>query len=411
MSPFIDGELAGKESSRLEEHLESCPDCDRRLKDTRAMVSYLSSLPVIEPTLEESYRLMNRVRAEMAEPGRMRPVHARLRVTAAAITILIAVSIGTTWAILAGGQAPTKVEVTSGGQDDSGWISGPVSDSDTPATTRPTQARLAMATMTQPSLSVSQKDYSPSDLKAFRNDLGTRLDFYSSYWYPASTGSLDAVGLTQKQGELTDVLAAQAGQAGKNPQEVKAAVKAALDHAGQEIPLLPCYAEQAKVEGKDAWLISVSGPEDYLLFSNKQLPSAMYLATQGGEPSLKISEALLQQLAGMLAPLYTGVADTAGSPQSLEEMPILEVETKGATTPEQQRQFQSFLSQVAAQYNSLDLISALEGLNYEQLLMLVQGNWSRLAVEGVDLTEFLAPPKRLFAVDTATGTVIWTSSK
>lgn len=414
IGPFLDGELVRDKSEQLQAHIQSCPDCGGLLKTMSAMVDSLSSLATIEPSAQESYRLINRVRAEMQEPGPERVTRSRLRLTAAAITILVAASIGTTWAVLAGGEPATRVEVAPE-EPQGGWFTGPVSASNLAGAAR---GQLVMANTTKPSVAVSATDYSASELKSFRNDLGTRLDFYSSYWYPALTSGLDTAGLAENQTKLTAQIADQAAQAGKNPDEVKQAIGAALSQSDQTIPLLPCYAEQAKVEGKDAWLISISGPEDYLLFTNQELPPSMYLAAQGGEASLKISETLLAQLATMLAPFYgtsyVSLQNNSFSDQGVQGTTPLEQTlstVQAELSPEQQQQFQVFMRQIAAQSNNLDLIAALEGLNYNQLLMLVQGNWSGLAEQGVDLTRFLVPPNRLYAIDTTSGAVIWAGSK
>jgi hypothetical protein len=420
MGPFVDGELLAEECEGLEDHVRSCPLCESRLEAMRALTRALSSLPVIEPTPKESYRLMNRIRAEMESPSPARAGRARLRVAAAALTLLVAASIGTTWVILAASGTATRVDVTS---QEPGQTS--VDEIAQQETGTQVLGQLAMADTTKPATSVSEKDYSTADLKNFHQDLGARLDFYSSYWYPAATSGLNTADLTKNQEKLTQTIADQAAQAGKNPDEAKKAVDVALEQAKQSVPLLPCYAEQAKVEGKDAWLISLSGPEDYLLFSNQELPKAMYMAAQGGEASLRISETLLNQLAAMVAPFYANAynstqAQQPGTAKSSDTInsstaqgdflnaPISQLQ--GELSPEQQQQFQAFLRQVATQSNNLDLLSSLEGLNYEQLLMLIQGNWSGLAEQGVDLTHFLVPPKRLYAVDAASGAVIWSGS-
>jgi hypothetical protein len=197
-----------------------------------------------------------------------------------------------------------------------------------------------------------------------------------------------------------------------------------MDEAGDE-PVLPCYAERARLDGKDAWLISASGPEDYLLFPDQQRPPAMILASLGGEESLKLSESALKELASILAP--SGKENTplvpAGTLQredTAQDETTAE-ETAGATgnaeektwTGEGQEQvqedFQAFLRRLAAQGTSLDTLSALQELNYEQVLQMLQGDWGSLARGGVNLSDFLTPPQRLWAVDCATGEIIWSA--
>jgi hypothetical protein len=420
IGPYMDGELAGAEPSRLENHLESCPHCARQLEFLRGITRQLSLLPAIEPTQEERYRLVNRVRREMIAPAAPKPMYGRVRVVATALSLLVAATVGVTWVVLGGGGTPTTVEVSQSEEGTSNGMTVLPSGNDLVTSTVGT-IKTPASDVTQPSLVISGKDYTPTELANFRNDLGTRLDFYSSYWYPASTSGAGSASLGEVQKQLTDDLAQQASATGKNPDEVKGAVKTALAQAGNAT-LLPCYAEQARVGGKDAWLVSLSGPEDYLLFPNPQIPSAMNIASRGGAVSLNISESLLRQLAAMLTPYSPSSASaiskeqTARSqqnsgpePSTTSELPVTTPgnDTLVETTPEQRQAFQSFLRDLAAQGTSYDLIQALQGLNYQQLLMLVQGNWSALAADGIDLTDFLIPPQRLWAIDTATNTVIW----
>jgi Putative zinc-finger len=419
---YLDGELAPDDSSRMEEHLESCPRCMRQLEFLRGITLQLSLLPSIEPTAEERHQLINRVRREMTAPSAPKPMYGRVRVVATALSLLVAATVGLTWMVLGGGGTPTNIEVSQSEGESSNGMTG-LTRGENLQTGAIGTITTPVSDVTQPSLVVSGKDYTPTELANFRNDLGTRLDFYSSYWYPASTSGAGAASLGEVQSKLTDDLAEKAAETGKNPDEVKSAVKTALAQAGNAT-LLPCYAEQAKVGGKDAWLVSLSGPEDYLLFPNQQIPSAMNIASRGGAVSLKISESLLRQLAAMLTPYSPGSTsaadkgqastygqDSGGQPQVTVDQSVAGQSTLGTSlatvTPEQQQDFQSFLRDLAAQGTSYDLIQALQGMNYQQLLMLVQGNWSALAADGIDLTDFLIPPQRLWAIDTATNTVIW----
>ena len=428
--PYVDGELAGAESSRLEKHLESCRDCTCRLSFIRGLAHEIASLPAIEPTAEESIRLMNRIRGEMAAPAAHKPAARRVRLATAALSLLVAVTVGVTWAIWGGGGPATNVEVTSvEGGEPSGETKFESTTGMEPHAGWPADAGTISTAMTRPSLVVSGNEYTPKELETFRNDLGTRLDFYSTYWYPAGSTNVQAAGIEQIRQDLVDDLSQQAQAAGRNPEELKKAIQAALAQEGDNT-LLPCYAELAKMAGKDVWLVSMSGPEDYLLFPDPQLPPAMYLASRGGETSLKISEALLKELASRLAPYYgsstaplypaetnagPGVRGGVGQGGAANGQPPASTEGTGGTqgetlTPEQeerQRAFQTFLRDLAAQGNNLDLINALERLNYEQLLLLLQGNWSALAAEGVNLADFLAPPKRLWVIDAASDAVIW----
>ncbi len=428
IGPYTDGELSELEAREIREHLEACRDCAQRYALTRSILRDVASLPAIVPTPEESYRLMNRLRREMAEPVPSGAGRRRLQVAAAAISLLVVATVaGVTLAVWGGGGPTTVVEESATGEAIS---SESFNEAGQPGTSLPGGEALergfAAATMTAPELVVSEREYTPEELESFRNDLGTRLDFYSTYWYPACGGAADVAALEKLQADLVEDMAAQAAAAGRDPGELERAVAAVLAEEAGDL-VLPCYAELARMDGKDTWLVSVSGPEDYLLFPDQQRPPSMFLVSMGGEESLEISESLLRQLAAMLAPsserdsfsipagTYKGLQDSqrdsaAGDAASeAGEGTGEREEQENALSPQSQGDFQSFLRSLAAQGTSLDLISALEGLNYEQMLMLLNGDWGSLAADGVNLGDFLAPPQRLQAVDCISGEIVWKS--
>jgi len=427
---YIDGELNAQEAKALREHIDSCDKCSRHYAVMRGLVSELSSLPAIVLTPEESFRLVSRLRQEMAQPIVPAPVFRRVHVPAAALSLLVLATVAGVSLVVWNGRSPTPgtqetpleavdYKEASGGVTNAGegFVRGETGGT-----------ALITGALARPELVISDNEYDTADLADFRNDLGTRLDFYSTYWYPASSGSIDRSSIEDAQAQLTGDLALQAAEAGHDAEELERAVTSVLEQADGD-PLLPCYAELAKIDGREAWLISASGPEDYLLFPDRELPPAMMLASLGGEGSLEVSESVLKELAALLAP--SGNADVplvpAGKPESqpdvtLEGTVADETETVSGESggswegehpevePEPvEEDFQSFLRRLAAQGTRLDIISALNGLNYEQILLLLQGDWKALAADGVNLSDFLAPPQRLWAVDCASGEVLWSA--
>ncbi|MEW6555694.1 MAG: zf-HC2 domain-containing protein [Actinomycetota bacterium] len=423
IGPFIDGELGEAEARALREHLDSCEECSRRYHYMRGLVRQLSSLPAIVPTPEESYRLWNLLRREMAVPSAPRPLARRTQLAAAALSVLVLITVtGVGLAVWSsGGPAPVAEEpvaetARSGEAQEESW------DTTMPGASAGTG--LMAAAVARPDVVVSQNEYDAGDLEDFRNDLGTRLDFYSTYWYPSSGGTASEAALEDLQAELTGDLTEQAAAAGQDPRELERAVAAVMEQASDE-PILPCYAERAKIAGKDAWLISVSGPEDYLLFPDPQKPPAMILASLGGEESLKLSESALKELASILAPSGKKNAplvpagtfqqeeeaqdETAAEEPASDTGKVTEETQTGEGQSQLEEDFQSFLRRLAAQGTSLDTLSALQDLNYEQVLQLLQGDWGSLASGGVNLSDFLTPPQRLWAVDCASGEIIWSA--
>jgi hypothetical protein len=121
----------------------------------------------------------------------------------------------------------------------------------------------------RPALVLSGREYTSGELQAYGEDIGPRMAFYSAYWYPIQ-GDTQSPYLPRLQEQLVADLARQAEQAGLDPEELRRALAAILGEVGRS--LLPCRAELARVQGREAWLFSLSGPEDYLLFPDPRSP-------------------------------------------------------------------------------------------------------------------------------------------
>ncbi|MDI6830470.1 MAG: zf-HC2 domain-containing protein [Actinomycetota bacterium] len=423
LGPFLDGELAPSRAEELRRHLSSCPDCALRHRRMRALLGELSSLPSLHPTPREREALLIRLRRELAEPAPAPFFHRRAQLAAAAVSMLaIAVITGVAVTVWRGEQAPTVVEREAAPSERGGSETDHADKYSTVENWRPdaaTPGAMAASLKPSPSLVLSGREYGPGDLEAYRDDLGARMDFYSAYWYPASTGALDEAELRGTQQELVEEMAARAASLGGDPEGLKRAVESALAGSDGEI-LLPCHAELAKVNGRECWLVSLSGPEDYLLFPDPQRPPAMVLASLGGEESLAVSESLLRELAAVLAPCdgagpLTVTSQWNGAAGSGAEEGRASIPPDDRASGKQGEEageslsgvdFRSFLRDLAARYNSLDMLGRLESLNYQKVIMILHGDWAGLAAEGVNLGDFLRPPRRLWAVDRESGAVL-----
>jgi anti-sigma factor RsiW len=90
---YVDGELSATESTAFERALESCPDCRRRLQETRAMSGFLRELPM-EPAPDLLRAKIEReLRAISAASRPAMPVQ-RMRWMAMAASLIVAVSVG-----------------------------------------------------------------------------------------------------------------------------------------------------------------------------------------------------------------------------------------------------------------------------------------------------------------------------
>lgn len=66
LSALLDNELPERRRARIEHHIESCPECKKRLNEYRGMHAALSALPVLP--VDEQFAL-TRIRARVEESG------------------------------------------------------------------------------------------------------------------------------------------------------------------------------------------------------------------------------------------------------------------------------------------------------------------------------------------------------
>src|SRR5476649_2872356 len=94
---YVDGELSATESAAFEAALPGCPDCRRRLEDTRAMSGFLRDLPAERAPDLLRARIERELRAisSASRPAVPRPAFGQnMRWMATAASLIVAVSIG-----------------------------------------------------------------------------------------------------------------------------------------------------------------------------------------------------------------------------------------------------------------------------------------------------------------------------
>ncbi len=77
LSAYLEEELEESERVRVEEHLESCPDCRREYRELRHVVDLLRRLPSPDPPPELADRVIARLRAGEGRPGLVARCRAR----------------------------------------------------------------------------------------------------------------------------------------------------------------------------------------------------------------------------------------------------------------------------------------------------------------------------------------------
>ncbi len=93
---YVDGELSATESAAFEAALPGCPDCRRRLEETRAMSGFLRDIPterapdLLRAKIERELRAISQASKPQARPALGRS----MRWMAMAASLVVAVSIG-----------------------------------------------------------------------------------------------------------------------------------------------------------------------------------------------------------------------------------------------------------------------------------------------------------------------------
>lgn len=414
LSPLLEGELGQEKAAGVEDHLKVCPVCARRFQALGELVRELSRMPKVVPTRTETLRLQARLREAMSTAP-TRGSSLSLRWAAAAAGLMAIAVAAFTWTFLIGRKTPEAVETAERDTPSLVTVIGGTAEAGS-LSLQEIYPGNADDLVVRPALIFSGREYSSEELRTYDEDIGPRMTFYSAYWYPIG-GDAQSPFLPRLREQLLAELARQAERAGLNPDELIRAVAAVPGES--ERVLLPCLAELAKVQGREAWILSFSCPEDYLLFPDPQVPAALHLTTRGGQESLKLSQSLLQELTAYLIPRGGEVpapasyaegaprkAEISGAAPAADAVGPVQSGSEGPA-PLSEEEFQAFLREVATQGNPAEVITALQKMNYEQLLLLLQGDWAALASKGVDLSDFLLPPRRLVAVDRVTGEVIW----
>jgi hypothetical protein len=105
LSEYIDDELAGDERRALEQHLETCPECQTTLRELRNVVASAAALPARVPQADLWPGVEHRIR--QVRPAR-RVISLSLPQIAAAAVVLMALSGGLVWMLRPPTPPPTQ---------------------------------------------------------------------------------------------------------------------------------------------------------------------------------------------------------------------------------------------------------------------------------------------------------------
>lgn len=318
LSAFLDGELGERETEEIWRHLRTCPRCRREAEEFRLLRGMLASLSP-KSLSEEGHRL---IMAGLAEKVRQKKEEERRRkaaliprvATAAAVLLaLLAVTVavmttpaGKNSATMEGEKGNEDIPAVSGkGYEEAGPSASQevLKNNGAPGLSDKADKEVTdglLAAIPSPKLEYAGREYTAEQVSEYSADLGTRLDFFSRVWYPASYNEelIDAL----KQ-HCRDGLEEQARRLDRDAAGLMRAldtVEASIE--GRAAEALPCFVEEASYEGRKAYIISYSRPEDSQLFNDRDLISLVNLIRLSSPDELMRSTEVQKELAASLTP-------------------------------------------------------------------------------------------------------------
>jgi len=110
-----------------------------------------------------------------------------------------------------------------------------------------------------------------ADMVSYQADLAQKRNFYSAVWQASARKAevdtapvYDLEALATLQARCTEDMVEAAGSLGEDAGGLRTALATALAATTDQVPLLPCWAEKVTFDGKAAWIISLSGPDEAL---------------------------------------------------------------------------------------------------------------------------------------------------
>jgi len=94
LSAYLDGELDAPERARLDSHLPTCAECRTTLDAIRVTVADLATLPIPEPTPQDSWALRSAIRRERRPVRRWQRLAIAAGGVAAAAVATLAIALG-----------------------------------------------------------------------------------------------------------------------------------------------------------------------------------------------------------------------------------------------------------------------------------------------------------------------------
>ncbi|MCL4368970.1 MAG: zf-HC2 domain-containing protein [Actinobacteria bacterium] len=268
-SAHLEGELPADREGQLRAHLDSCPDCRALLEAVDATVASLHDLPEESLSPLESERIGAAWRAALDDSrGAKRIPYRGLARTATALgaVMVLGAAVAVSFSVI---HHPTEVSESPAAAETTAE-SEPAGENNTPYVSHPELTNtLAGDQSVLPQVVNNARVVAAADMSGYAADVAQKQTFYSAVWQDAAKSAgegaapaYDTEALKQLQGQCTEDMVKAAEGLGEDATGLRSAVAAVLAKAANRVPLLPCWAEKVLFEGKPAWIISLSGPDE-----------------------------------------------------------------------------------------------------------------------------------------------------
>ncbi len=268
-SAHLEGELSADREEQLRAHLDTCPGCSNLLAKVGAAIASLRDLPEASLTPLESERIDAAWRGAFRDsPGSRRISYRGMARTATALgaVMVLGAAVAVSFSVI---HHPQEVSESTAAAETTAE-SEPAGENNPPYVSHP-ELTNALAGDQQPLPQVvnSARVVAAADMPGYAADAAQKQTFYSAVWQdaakPAGEGvapAYDTQTLKQLQEQCTEEMVKAAEGLGEDAAGLRSAVAAVLAKATNQVPLLPCWAEKVLFEGKPAWIISLSGPDE-----------------------------------------------------------------------------------------------------------------------------------------------------
>ncbi len=268
-SAKLDGDLSEEQDRSLQAHLDTCPRCRALLERVGDTVAALRTLPELQLSDRESSQLRGAwTSAWTSLSGKSQAAPRGLARTATALgaVMILGAAVAISFSVL---HHPQEVSESTAPAET-------VAESEAgPETGTPYVARTGVTSGTVPDqrplpqVVSSARTVAAADMAGYAADAAQKQTFYSAVWQHAAASAeggtaptYDTETLNKLQSQCTEDMVGAAESLGEDAAGLRSAISAAITKATNQVPLLPCWAEKVVFEGKPAWIISLSGPDE-----------------------------------------------------------------------------------------------------------------------------------------------------